>query len=70
LPRGAVIRYAVTNKGTRPYVFKMWETVTSAIKPHGGHDSFLVNWNYRGRYLYETLYRGKPAGPHGFITIF
>jgi hypothetical protein len=70
LPRGAVIRYAVTNKGTRPYAFKMWDTVTTVLKPHGGRDSFLVNWNYRGRYEYETLFRGKPAGPHGFITIF
>jgi hypothetical protein len=70
LPRGAVIRYAITNKGTRAYTFKMWDTVTTVLKPHGGRDSFLVNWNYRGRYAYETLYHGKPAGPHGFVTVF
>jgi hypothetical protein len=30
----------------------------------------LVNWNYRGMFNYETLYHGKPSGPHGFVTIF
>jgi hypothetical protein len=69
LPRGAQIRYEITNKGTKPYVFQIWRTKTNAIRP-GGHDSFLVNWNYRGRYVYRTLLRGRPAGPKGLIIIF
>jgi hypothetical protein len=28
-----------------------------------------VNWDYRGRFLYRTLYRGRPAGPHGSVTV-
>lgn len=68
-PRGAIIRYVVTNKGSKPYVFKVWGTATGPIKP-GGRDSLLVNWNYRGTYTYLTLYRGRPAGPRGRVEIF
>jgi len=68
-PRGAIIRYDVTNNGTRAYALKVWDTVTRVMKP-GGHDSFLVNWNYRGRYVYRTLFRGKPLGPKGLIEIY
>lgn len=69
-PRGALIRYVITNKGTRPFRLKMWGTISNVMKPKGGKDSMLINWNYRGKYLYETLYKGKPAGPKGYITIF
>jgi hypothetical protein len=69
LPRGAVIRYEITNKGTKPYVLRIWHTTSRVMRP-GGHDSFLINWNYRGRYLYLTLLRGRPAGPKGWIVIF
>ena len=68
-PRGAEIQYKVTNKGTRSYTFKVWDGKTGVIKP-GRTDTVLVDWNYRGVYPYETLYRGKPAGPHGTVTIF
>jgi hypothetical protein len=68
-PRGAAIQYKVTNKGTRPYSFEIWAGKTGVIAP-GHTDTVLVNWNYRGNYTYETLYRGKPAGPHGHVTIF
>jgi hypothetical protein len=69
-PRGAQIRYEITNKGTRPYSFKMWGSFTGVMKAKGGKDSILINWNYRGKYLYEVLYKGKPAGPKGYVTIF
>jgi hypothetical protein len=69
LPRGAQIRYEMTNKGTKPYVLQIWTTKSGTMRP-GGHDSFLINWNYRGRYVYRTLLRGRPAGPKGLIIIF
>jgi hypothetical protein len=69
LPRGAVIRYALTNRGTKPYVFEIWGERTLPIRP-GGHGAILVNWNYRGRYLYRTLYRGKPTGVKGYVVVF
>jgi hypothetical protein len=68
-PRGAAIQYKVTNKGTRPYSVKIWASTTGVIRP-GRFDTVLVNWNYRGRFLYLSLYRGKPAGPKGYVTIF
>lgn len=66
--RGAVIRYAIQNRGTRPYAFRIWGNDTAAIRP-GGHDSILVNWDYRGRFLYESRFRGKSAGPKGYILV-
>jgi hypothetical protein len=68
-PRGALIQYRFTNRGTRPYSVKMWVAKTGVISP-GHSDSVLVDWNYRGMFKYETLYRGKPSGPHGFVSIF
>ena len=68
-PRGAAIQYKVTNKGTRPYSFEIWAGKTRVIPP-GHTDTLLVNWNYRGTFTYKTLYNGKPAGPHGTVTIF
>jgi hypothetical protein len=68
-PRAAVIHYAIVNKGTRPYVFQIWDVHTSVIRP-GKHTSILVNWNYRGLFKYATLYHDKPAGPKGQVIIF
>ena len=68
-PRGAAIQYKVINKGTRPYSEEIWDGKTTVIRP-GHSDTILVNWNYRGVYLYKTLFNGKPAGPHGTVTIF
>jgi hypothetical protein len=68
-PRGAIIRYAITNKGKRPYAWRVWGADTPVMKP-GGHESILVNWHYRGTYSYELLFRGKPVGPRGQIIIF
>jgi hypothetical protein len=69
-PRGALIRYSITNHGSRAYIFKIWASTTAKLRPHGGHDTLLLNWSYRGRFVYETFYRGKPAGPRGYVTIF
>jgi hypothetical protein len=69
-PRGALIRYMVTNKGSRPYSFKIWGSKTIVMRPRGGHDSLEINWSYRGTFPYLSLYRGKPVGPHGHVTIF
>ncbi len=70
-PRGAEIRYAVTNLGSRPYIFEIWGARTAPIKAHGGKDSVLVAWNRRGTFLYRTLLAsGKPAGPKGIVVIF
>lgn len=69
LPRGAYIRYAITNRGTRRYVFKIWETKSGLVRP-GGKDSLVINWNYRGRFAYLKLFHGKQVGPKGFITIY
>ncbi len=68
-PRGAVLQYRITNLGSKPYVFQIWGTTTNPIPP-GKHDSFLINWNYRGRFRYGTLLRGKPTGHGGAIVIF
>ena len=67
--RGAVIRYAVYNRGTRPYAFEIWGNATTPVAP-GKKDTILVNWNTRGKFLYRTLYKHKPAGPKGYIVIF
>lgn len=68
-PRGALIRYAVTNLGTRPYTFEIWGAKTLPIRPEH-HDSILVAWNRRGTFVYRTLAGGRPAGPKGIIRIF
>ena len=67
--RGAVIRYAVRNKGTRPYRFIIVGIRTRVLRPGKG-ENVLINWNYRGRFLYKTTYRGRNTGLKGFITIF
>jgi hypothetical protein len=69
LPRGAQIRYAITNKGTRPYSLKVWETTSDVMKP-GGHTAIFVNWLFRGTYRFFLLHRGRPVGPKGIIVIF
>ena len=68
-PRGAAIRYAIVNKGTRPYTLKFWETVSDVMRPHRTGTVF-INWQFRGKYRYLLLYRGKPAGPKGLINIY
>jgi hypothetical protein len=68
-PRGALIRYEFTNKGTKPYAVRIWATETVVIKP--GHQAIrLVNWAYRGDYTYARIYKGHQISPIGTIIIF
>jgi len=69
VPRGVMIRYTILNRGTRPYTFQIWKAKTGPIPPNG-RARLRVNWDYRGRFLFRTLYRGKPAGPRGSVTVF
>jgi hypothetical protein len=69
VPRGAMIRYTIVNRGSRPYVFQIWKQKTDPIPPKG-KARIRVNWDYRGRFVYRTLARGKPAAPHGSIIVF
>jgi len=68
VPRGVVIRYTIVNHGSRPYALQIWTGVTRPIPPKG-RARLTVNWDYRGRFVYRTLYRGRPAGPHGSVTV-
>ena len=65
---GAIILYRIQNRGTKPYTFEMWGARTAVIRP-GKKDTMLVSWNYEGKFLYLSLFKGKPAGPKGFIRI-
>jgi hypothetical protein len=69
VPRGVTIRYTIVNHGSRPYAFQIWNTRTRPIPPKG-RARIRVDWNYRGRFFFRTLYGGKPAGPHGSVTVF
>ena len=69
LPRGTMIRYAIINQGSRTYAFQIGKRQSPPIPPKG-RAVIRVNWDYRGRFTYRTLYRGRSAGPHGTITVF
>lgn len=68
-PRGAVIRFMITNTTTKRLVVQIWTVKTKAIAP-GGHDSLLINWNYRGRYLYRQLVGKTTFGTTRYVSIF
>jgi hypothetical protein len=68
-PRGALIRYEFTNKGTKPYAVRMWASETLVMKP-GHKESRLVNWAYRGDYTYARIFKGHQISPIGRIIIF
>ena len=68
VPRGVVIRYTIVNHGSRPYALQIWTGVTRPIPPKG-RARLTLNWDFRGRFVYRTLYRGRPAGPHGSVTV-
>jgi hypothetical protein len=68
-PRGALIRYEFTNKGTKPYAVRIWASDTLVMKP-GRKQSTLVNWAYRGDYTYARIYKGHQIAPIGKIIIF
>src|ERR1700720_2552431 len=68
LRRGALIRYQVVNHGSRKYAFQIRNARTQPIPPHG-RAHIRVNWDYRGHFVYRTIYRGKPAGPQGSVHV-
>ena len=69
VPRGVMVRYSILNRGTRAYTFQIWKAKAGPIPPNG-RARLRVNWDYRGRFVFRTLYRGKPAGPRGSVTVF
>jgi hypothetical protein len=69
LPRGVIIRYAIVNRGTRPYAVHIWDASTAPIPPNG-RVVLPVNWRDRGRYVYRIFYHGEPAGPRRYITVY
>jgi hypothetical protein len=69
VPRGVMIRYTILNRGTRPYTFQIWKAKTGPI-PRKGRARLRVNWDFRGHFTFRPLYRGKPAGPRGSVTVF
>ena len=68
-PRGAIIRYSISNTTKKVLVFQMWNAKTKPIKP-GHKDSMLVNWNYRGKFVFRMVYNGKTYGALGHVTVF
>jgi hypothetical protein len=69
-PRGAAIQYRFKNATTHLTKVRMWDRTTPVIRP-GQVEPLLINWNFRGRYRYETLGGGgKKLGPFGIVTIF
>jgi integrase len=68
LPRGATIRYTVINRGSRPYAFQIGKARTRPIPPHR-RALLRVYWNQRGHFVFRTIYRGKPVGPHGSVSV-
>lgn len=67
--RGAIILYKIRNNGSRPYKFVIIGIPSQVIRP-GGRDSLLINWNARGRFSYYTVFKGRPTGVRGTITIY
>jgi hypothetical protein len=67
-PRGATIRYSITNKTTKPLALKLWIAKTKPIAP-GGHVYVTINWIYRGRFLYQELDGKKLVGAPHYLVI-
>lgn len=68
-PRGAAIQYQFKNTTKKPLALRIWDKTTPIIRP-GKVEPLLINWNFRGTFVYETLRAGKPLGPKGTVTIF
>jgi hypothetical protein len=67
-PRGASIRYSITNKTKKTLALKLWIAKTKPISP-GGHVNVLINWIYRGRFLYQELDGKKLVGAPHYLVI-
>jgi hypothetical protein len=67
-PRGATIRYSITNKTRKTLALKLWIAKTKPIPP-GGHIYVTINWIYRGRFLYQELDGKKLVGAPRYLVI-
>jgi hypothetical protein len=67
-PRGATIRYSITNRTTKTLALKLWIAKTKPIPP-GGHVFVTINWIYRGRFLYQELDGKKLVGAAHYLVI-
>jgi hypothetical protein len=67
-PRGATIRYSITNKTKHTLRLKLWIAKTKPIPP-GGHVYVTINWIYRGRFLYQELDGKKLVGTPHYLVI-
>jgi hypothetical protein len=67
-PRGATIRYSITNRTKKTLALKLWIATTKPIAP-GGHTNVLINWIYRGRFLYQELEGKKLVGAARYLVI-
>jgi hypothetical protein len=56
-PRGAEVRYDVSNRGTRAYSLDILGSVTGRLAP-GRQTTILVAWTHRGRFVFRALPRG------------
>ena len=56
-PRGAEVRYDVSNRGTRAYSLDILGSVTGRLAP-GRQTSILVAWTHRGRFVFHALPKG------------
>jgi hypothetical protein len=67
-PRGATIRFSVTNKTSKALALKLWIATTKPLPP-GGHTFVVITWTYRGRFLYRELDGKKPVGAARYLVI-
>ena len=56
-PRGAEVRYDVSNHGTRAYRLDILGSVTGRLAP-GRQTTILVAWTHRGRFVFRALPKG------------
>ena len=56
-PRGAEVRYDVSNRGTRTYRLDILGSVTGRLAP-GRQTTILVAWTHRGRFVFRALPKG------------
>ena len=56
-PRGAEVRYDVSNRGTRAYSLDILGSVTGRLAP-GRQTTILVAWTHRGRFVFRALPKG------------
>ena len=84
-PRGTVIEFVFTNKGTKTYLpairvldksqadpythTKNLYTASKAITP-GGHVSLFGNFYFRGSFQIEKLFNKKPQGGSVNVSIY